>query len=189
MTATTDSTRSAGQTALPPRGWRRLVADRWMFFPVLILGWSVVLVVMTVRASLSGQGAGVERDYYRQAVEWEEVQLQRARNERLRWSVTPSFAPSPVDPRLPRLHLAVTDRHGIPIERARIEVEAIPVTMVQRGAVVPLSGLGGGRYEGDLPAAVAGQWEFRVRVEQGEEIYTDTFRRVLQFGAPSGRTG
>lgn len=177
MIATTD--------APPARGWRRLVADRWMFFPVLILGWSVVLVVVTVRASLSGQGAAVERGYYEQAVDWESVQRQRAVNERLRWSVTPSFRRSPADPRRPRLELAVTDRQGIPIERARVRVEAIPVLQVARGGAIDLVPTLAGRYEADLPASVAGQWEFRVRVEQGEEVYTDTFRRVLEFGAPS----
>ncbi len=166
---------------------RRLVENRWALVPVAMLAASVALAVVTVRAALSGQGAAVERDYYERAVDWESVQRQRAVNERLRWNITPSFRQSPVDPRRPRLELAVTDRQGIPIEQAIVEVEAIPLLQVDRGGDLGLAATTPGRYEADLPASVAGQWEFRVRVRHGDETYTDRFRRVLELGRPAGK--
>ncbi len=164
---------------------RRLVANRWAFFPVAMLAFSVVLAVVTVQAALHGQGAAPEPDYYGKAVAWEDVQRQRAENDRLRWNVTPSFAASETDRRIPRLELAIADKWDVPIEGGVVSVEAIPVKAVRLGGEITLQERSPGRYAADLPARMDGQWEFRVRIERDGDCYTDTFRRVLRFG-PSG---
>lgn len=168
---------------------RAIIENRWALVPVAMLAGSVVLAVVTVRAALSGQGAAVERRYYDEAVAWEEVQRQRASNDRLRWSITASFAPSPSDPRRPRIELAVGDKWDVPVAGAVVEVEAIPVKAVDLAADVELREASAGRYGGDLPVAVDGQWEFRVRVTRGEDRYEESFRRVLRFGPPRQDTG
>jgi hypothetical protein len=167
-------------------GFHRLLANRWVLFPFAMLGFSVVLAVVTVQAALHGQGAAAEPDYYGKAVAWEDVQRQRAANDRLRWNVTPSFAPSETDRRVPRLELAIADKWDLPIEGGVVAVEAIPVKAVHLGGEVALRELAPGRYAGDLPARMDGQWEFRVRVDREGERYTDTFRRVLRFGPGGG---
>jgi len=165
---------------------RRLVRNRWAFFPVAMLGFSVVLAVVTVQAALHGQGAAPERNYYGKAVAWEDVQRQRAENDRLRWNVTPSFAASEADRRVPRLELSVADKWDLPIEGGVVSVEAIPVKAVDLGGEIALAEKSPGRYTADLPARMDGQWEFRVRIDRQGERYTDTFRRVLRFGPSSG---
>jgi len=165
---------------------RTILENRWALVPFAMLGGSVVLAVVTVRAATSGQGAAVERGYYAKAVAWEEVQRQRAENDRLRWSVTGAFAPSPDDPRTPRLELAVTDKWDVPIEGAVVEVEAIPIKAVDRAATLALREGAAGRYAADLPVRMDGQWEFRVSVVRGDDRYEDSFRRVLRFGPPPG---
>jgi hypothetical protein len=67
-----------------------------------------------------------------------------------------------------------------------VAVEAIPVKAVHLGGEIALRELAPGRYAGDLPARMDGQWEFRVRVDREGERYTDTFRRVLRFGPGGG---
>jgi len=163
---------------------RTLVANRWAFFPVAMLGFSVLLAVVTVQAALHGQGAAAEEGYYDKAVAWEDVQRQRVENDRLRWNVTPSFAAS-ADGRRPVLELGVADKWDVPIDAARVVVEAIPVKAVRLGDEIVLAETAPGRYAAPLPARVDGQWEFRVRVERNEDRYTDEFRRVLRFrGVP-----
>lgn len=165
---------------------RRLVANRWAFFPVAMLGFSVLLAVVTVQAALHGQGAAAEEDYYDKAVAWEDVQRQRVENDRLRWNATPSFSASS-DGRRPVLELGIADKWDVPIEGARVAVEAIPVKAIRLGGEVLLREGAPGRYAAPLPARVDGQWEFRVRVERDGDRYTDEFRRVLRFrGGPEG---
>lgn len=168
-----------------------LVRDRWMFVPVGLLGLSVMTATLTVLLAVRGHSLGIEPDYYEKGQNWEATRAQMAMNERLGWVVTPDLGPGAQGH--PHLALTIRDKHGVPIPAERVRVEAIPVRNADLRVSVDLALEREGAFGGDVPLRIGGQWEFRVRVERGDDSYTDTFRRTLEFArrqpAPAGGAG
>jgi nitrogen fixation protein FixH len=156
-----------------------LIRDRWMFVPVLLLGVSVTTAFVTVSLAVRGHSLGVEPDYYEQSKHWSEVQAQMAANERLGWIVSPDLGPG--ENGHPRLNLSIKDKHGIPIPVDAVHVEAIPIRNADMRVAFDLDREREGEFAGDVPLKFAGQWEFRIDVERGEQRYTDSFRRTIEF--------
>ncbi len=156
---------------------QRLIRDRWMFVPVLILAGSFAMAGFTVSLALRDHGSAVEPDYYRKAVEWDARKAQQAANDSLRWLVTPQLAG--LGDGTVALDIAITDRRAAPIGGAAVAVEAIPVKaadVVRRFTLVEQTP---GHYRGSFPAGIGGQWEFRVQADRGTDRFTDRFRRLL----------
>jgi nitrogen fixation protein FixH len=101
-------------------------------------------------------------------------------NDRLGWIVAPTIEAGRDG--LPRLAIAVTDRRGISIPADEATVEAIPIRNADLRTDVRLLPEGEGRFAAEIPLRISGQWEFRVTVRRGGDIYTDSFRRSLGFG-------
>ena len=68
-----------------------LIANRWMFVPVLLLGLTVTIATVTVMSAVVGHPLGAEPNYDAKAASWNAEREQRAANERLRWVVTPEI--------------------------------------------------------------------------------------------------
>ena len=47
-----------------------LVANRWMFVPVLLLGMTVTIAVVTVMSAVVGHPLGAEPNYDTKAADW-----------------------------------------------------------------------------------------------------------------------
>lgn len=154
-----------------------IMANRWMFAPVALLGLSVTVAVATVMTSVAGQSLGAEPKYDSKAADWDKVREQRAMNERLRWVVTPEVVSQGAH-RV--LHLTVEDKHGVRIDGAAVAVECVPVRVAERRIDVRCAATDAGRYEAAFDSAIGGQWEFRVVVERDGQRYTDEFRRPLE---------
>lgn len=161
-----------------------LIRDRWMFVPVLFLGATVTSAVLTVKFAVAGRPLGVEPDYYEKGRDHESVRRQAAMNDRLGWIVAPTIEAGRDG--LPRLAIAVTDKRGIRIPADEASVEAIPIRNADLRTEVRLEPVDEGRFAADIPLRISGQWEFRLTVRRGEEIYTDRFRRSLGFATAGG---
>lgn len=160
--------------------FRTLLANRWMFAPVLLLGASVTGAFLTVTFAVAGKPIGEEKDYYRKAVDWDATRAAAMQSELLQWNASPSFVAGADG--APWMRLSLRDKHGHALDGATVSVEAIPVRLAERAAVVTLEPRGHGEYEAALPAIVLGQWELRVTVEREGKLWTDSYRRVLVAG-------
>lgn len=159
-----------------------IVANRWMFAPVALLGLSVTVAAVTVLSAVAGQSLGAEPGYSGKAASWDTVREQRAMNERLRWVVTPE-ASSKGSHRT--LALTVEDKHGVRIDGATVEVECMPVRKADERHALRCTRTADGRYEAAFESVEGGQWEFRVSVERDGQRYTDEFRRPLVHAGAS----
>ena len=153
-----------------------LVANRWMFVPVLFLGLSVTVATVTVLSAVVGHPLGMEPDYDRKAASWDEERAQRAMNERLRWVVTPEVSS---DGAMRTVALRIEDKHAARIEADRVAVECIPIRAAESRQRIELSRRNSGEFVGSFRSGIGGQWEFRIEVGQGGVRYTDEFRRFL----------
>ena len=153
-----------------------LVANRWMFVPVLLLGMTVTIGTVTVMSAVVGHPLGMEPNYDTKAASWNAEREQRAVNERLRWVVTPEISS---DGARRTIALRIEDKHAARVEAGSVQVECIPIRAAELRQRVALSRQGSGEFAGSFESPVGGQWEFRVTVEQGGLRYTDAFRRFL----------
>lgn len=154
----------------------RMMANRWMFVPVLLLGMTVTIGTVTVLSAVVGHPLGMEPNYDTKAASWNAEREQRALNERLRWVVTPEISS---DGARRTIALRIEDKHAARIEAGSVQVECIPIRAAELRQRVALSRQGSGEFAGSFESPVGGQWEFRVTVEQGGLRYTDAFRRFL----------
>lgn len=159
----------------------RLVANRWAFAPVALLGATVVIATVTVMSAVVGHPLGMEPAYDAKAASWDAERMQRAANDRLRWVVTPEIGSAGA---LRTLVVRIEDKHAARIEGASVVVECIPNRAAESRANATLVALEPGVYRGDFSSPIGGQWEFRIRVTRESEVYTDSFRRFLTAARP-----
>lgn len=168
------------------RGIAWFAANRWMFVPIGLLGFTVTVAVVTVTSAVVGHPLGTEPGYDRKAAEFDAEREQRLANERLRWVVTPEIASHGAHR---SIAVRVEDKHAARIDARRVTIECIPVVDAGRRVEIELARGESGDFSGAFDSAIGGQWEFRVSVE-GEGIrYTDSFRRFLTPAAGGRRDG
>lgn len=161
-----------------------LVANRWMFAPIGLLGCTVIVATITVTSAVVGHSLGAEPEYDRKAASFEAEREQRVRNERLRWVVTPDIVS---DGAHRVVSLRVEDKHAARIEADHVKLECIPVVDASVRRTLELARVGPGEFAGEFDCELGGQWEFRVSIDEGELRYTDQFRRFLT--KPQGDSG
>lgn len=165
---------------------RRLLENRWVLAPFVLMGLSITMASVTVATAINARGMAAEPNYDVKAADWDAHRAQLAANERLRWSITATLDADPVDRTAARLRLDLRDKYDWPLDGARVSVEAFPVARADRRATMALEPLGDGGYRAALPFRHPGRWEFRVRVERGDDVYTDVFERTLAWGRGPG---
>ena len=154
----------------------KLIANRWMFVPVLLLGCSVAIGTATVLSAVVGHPLGMEPNYDRKAANWESERAQRAVNEKLNWVITPEVSSEGARR---SLSLRIEDKYAARVEANHVRVECIPVRDAERRQVIELSRRDSGLFAGEFDSPLGGQWEFRLTVERDGLKYTDAFRRFL----------
>lgn len=159
---------------------KSLFARRWMFVPILLLLGNALFAFTAVRLALRDHGTAAEPDYYRRALAWDEAQAARTAGERLRWTVSPSLSRG--DDGSVLLELTVVDKWGVPIDGAVVAVEVIPVRAADLATTVACLETAAGVYAASIPVRAHGQWEFRVRIERGDDRLEERVRRTI---APS----
>ncbi|MCP3861445.1 MAG: hypothetical protein GY715_02180 [Planctomycetes bacterium] len=154
-------------------------ANRWMFMPIALIGLCLAMSTITVTLAITNQSMVAEPDYYDEAIRWDERRAQFARNDQLRWRVTPELAAG-------RLDVSVQDKHGVRIDGAEVDIELIPALRPNDRHRLVARETAPGRYVADWPSGPPGRWEIRTRVVRGEATYTDRCERILR---PVSRLG
>ena len=134
-------------------------------------GANIALVVITSRDA----SFAVEPDYYAKALAWDETMAQEARNEALGWSLALGVEPTGERGRM-TVAARLTDRAGVPLEGARVAIEALHNARANRVLTATLEPRRPG-YVTVMPLARPGLWEFRVRVTRGPDVFTATLMR------------
>ncbi len=155
-----------------------VLRNRWALFPVLMLTGSVGLGVVTVSAAMRSHGEA-EPDYYRKGAQWDRHRAQVARNGALAWNLTPAVVPAGDGNFVPVVRAAVTDKHGVPIEGAKVSLEVVPILAPDMRLSVTMPESAPGTYEAPCPLRVDGIWEMRFTVEAHGKVFADTVRRVV----------
>ncbi len=156
----------------------KIIENRWMFAPIVLLGGTVIIATATVLSAVVGHPLGMEPSYDVKAASWDAEREQRAQNDRLRWVVTPELAS---DGAHRSISIRVEDKHAARIVASRVSVECIPILVGEARRTVELAATVGeeGVFHGTFDCAIGGQWEFRVIVLAPAGRYTDAFRRQL----------
>jgi nitrogen fixation protein FixH len=145
----------------------------WPFFIIALLvggaGANVALMVIATR----DPSFAVEPDYYQKALRWDEAMTQESKNAALGWSVE-AGVDSATRSGPTRIVLRVSDRDGAPVEDAMVRVAAFHNARASQVVAATLAPTGGGRYSAPLPLDRPGLWELRVRVQQGDRVFTQT---------------
>jgi nitrogen fixation protein FixH len=153
-------------------------------------GWYWPLVVVGLLAASAGgnvwfmllaagdQSFAVEPDYYQKALRWDETMAQQARNAALGWSVAAEVHPARVAHGV-EVGVRVSDRGGAPVDGARVTVEAFHSARAGQVFTAALLPRAEGVYGATLPGRRPGLWELRLRVERGEDVFTQTLTREL----------
>lgn len=143
-----------------------------MFIIALLVGGAGANIALMVVATRDPSFA-VEPDYYQKALRWDETMAQESRNAALGWSVEMGVDTA-TRPEPTRIALRVSDRDGAPVENATVQVTAFHSARANHIVAATLAPTRGGRYTAPLPLDRPGLWELRVRVEQGDRIFTQT---------------
>ena len=158
---------------------KSLVRNRWALVPVIMLGGSVMLGVVTVSVAMRSGGES-EPDYYRKRAAWEAHRAQMAQNGALAWTLTPSILPVGEVRMVPEIEVAVTDKHGVPIETAQVQVEVVPINSADARLKITLREVRPGVYGAACPMRVDGLWELRFTVTSRGRVFADVVRRVIR---------
>jgi len=142
----------------------------WMLVAILFVsvGANIYLIV---RAT-NDPSFAVEPDYYAKAVEWDDIQSQRAASEALGWSMV-------VDARHTELRVRLTDPLGRPIEDAIVGVEAFHNARASERIVDTMTPRGEGVYVLEGSFERSGIWEVRLEALRDGRRFTHVTREEL----------
>ncbi|MFN7964896.1 MAG: FixH family protein [Acidobacteriota bacterium] len=150
----------------------------WLW-PVLIVGLLVAGAganVAFMLVAVSDPSSAAEPDYYSKALHWDEARLQEQRSQELGWNISLSTQNSGLVGG--EIVAVMRDRSGRPLVDARVEIEAFHNARSGNRLNVTLSpAMTAGEYRVAVPRFKPGLWEFRVRVQRGEQVYTHTLQQ------------
>ena len=159
-----------------------LGARIWPWVPVGLLGTMLSGLSTMALIATNDPGFALERDYYKKAVGYDSVILQRGQNARLHWSIDAevgkvrAVGPTP-------LTVKVSDALG-PVSGARVSVEALRNASASTVLDARLIELTPGEYRALLPLSHGGLWELRLTVEHGRDRFTAVERRDVSEATP-----
>ena len=128
------------------------------WFPYMLVAILLISVggnIYMVMRATNDPSFAVEPDYYNKAVNWDQIQAEKAASEALGWNVV-------LDARQEELRIRLTDRLGRPIDGATVEVEAFPNARASHRVMGVMVPKGRGVYVLERPFARPGVWEYRL---------------------------
>lgn len=143
----------------------------WAAVPAVLLGTLTGGLGIVAYIATRDPSFAIERDYYKKAVNYDQLRDQEETNQKLGWQldVRTRAAGSSI-----ALDAKVDDAHGKPVKDAEIQVEAFPIA---RSANVMTTRFASGAAE--LPLVMTGLWELRFTVDAHEKRFTQTIRRDI----------
>lgn len=149
---------------------------KWPLIITSALAIHVVAWLGVVYLATSDASYAVEEDYYRKAVDWDLTRAQLARNAELGWTLTAALEPAANLALEPSLAVSLSDREGLPLDGAVVEVEAFHNARADLKVRGRLTARGDGRYDAALPIRRPGVWELRFAAERDGRRFTEVDR-------------
>jgi len=150
-------------------GWQ------WPILIVAILGTSVVANIAVVIRASADPSFVIEKDYYENALHWDDSQEAKRQSRALGWSLKADAAIVSAEPNKLAVEVSLRDADGRPIEDAQVYVKGFAVARSGRvvsGRVPPV----GSAYRVDLDAPRAGLWQLDFRVKRGTDVFVERVR-------------
>lgn len=174
------TTATSPGSARPSSGEKTTLQARlWIAFPVILLGITLIVGVLTWFIANTDPSFAVEPDAYRKGLAWDQSVAQSRENERLGWKWAWVAPPGLAADGSLALRLTLRDAAGQVLPDAKVDVEAIPVARANDRVKQTLKGQGEGRFEGQVPQGRSGLWEFRFEAQSGGARFTWTDKREL----------
>jgi hypothetical protein len=145
----------------------------WAMVPVVLLGAGVSGLGVLASLAAHDPSFALEHDYYQKAVHWDRQQAEWAENARLGYGVAVELGAGSGGI---ELVVRVTDRTGVPLRGARVEVEAFANARAADRRTLRLVEGEDGRYHAPLGTPRAGLWELRFAVAQSSDRFTHVTR-------------
>ena len=156
----------------------------WAMVPVVLLGTTLVGLVSLGEVASSDPSFAVEKDYYQQAVAWDDHVAELAESARLGWNIAVEIRPERGGA---ELTASLRDRSGQVVRGARLSLEAFHNARRSLAIEVALKPDSRGRYQASVPMRKSGLWEFRFRAKQADTEFVQTLRGDVDLTAPAIR--
>ncbi len=150
-----------------------------------LIGLNVSVVAVTLYLAHSDASFAVEPDYYQKALAWDESTRIAAQSADLGWKAVLEVSPSG-PAREPWVSLRLTDRQGVPVADARVEVTAFASARASERRKITLREVAPGLYSAALAGAQAGAWEFAISADKGADRFQKNIETSIA-AAPEGR--
>lgn len=150
-------------------------SNAWPIAIAAVLGLTVVANGFLLYEANKGDGAAIEQDYYRKAVQWDSTAAQARRNVALGWHLVGSLD------RQGRVSVQLLDPAWRPLDGARISLNGFAVAHTSGEFSTTLTPGPSHRYEASVRLGHPGLHEIRFNALRGADRFTATLR-----GEPGG---
>jgi hypothetical protein len=157
----------------------------WAYVPVALLVTMFGSLSALAYVAIDDPNFALEPDYYAKAVHWEQSQAQLRENEALGFALEVHQPVVITTAGRAQVELALTDRQGLAISGARLEVTAFPNAFASRVQQLGLQEVAPGIYRATLSQGIPGLWELRCRVSVGSSRYARALRTDLVKRSPA----
>lgn len=151
----------------------------WAYVPLGLLSCMFFGLSTLAYIAIDDPSFSLEPDYYAKAVHWDRSQAQLRENQALGFALAIHQAPLVSPGGRTQIELALTDRAGLAIAGARLEVTAFPNAFATHVERLMLLEVAPGIYRGELKHGVPGLWELRCNVDVGSSHYARALRTDL----------
>ena len=154
----------------------------WPGFVIFLLSISIVSGVITIVASQSNGGPQVVKSYSSETrADRADRRDQLQQNQRLGWSIDVEPAGPVAEGVLAPVTLEVRDASGEPLSelRGRVELKRPSIAGIVAESDVTSVVDEPGMYRVKFPLQQPGLWDFEIRLEHGDDVYTKTVRKEI----------
>lgn len=152
------------------------MSERWPKVVFGLIGLNMVIVGVTVYAATSDATFGVEPEYDRRAMAWDDVKRDRSRSEALGWRVEATAEGG-------SLVIRVKDAGGSPVADAVVRAEVFHALRPSDRRSTDLVERSPGEYAGALGMTRPGSWEVRLSARRGGDRFVADTRVEAGHGA------
>jgi nitrogen fixation protein FixH len=157
----------------------------WPAAMIAVLALTVIANFAVLRLAHDPDAAIVEPDAYPKAVAWDSTAARRDASDALGWTAVATIGAIEGAGEAARaaVRVIIVDHDGLPIDGARVTVEAIHNREIRRPSAA-LAARGDGAYEASMPLPRAGLWELRVHADRAAAHFTTSVRADAPRSAP-----
>ena len=153
----------------------------WAWVPALLLGGLLGTQLTVLHYVLDDPSFALESDYYRKAVSWDAQRALDRESAALGWQAQLTATPAA---HRTLLRVQLKDSGAGALAGATVRLQAFANARAARQFEVALAETLPGSYEGELPSAADGLWEFRLQVTRGTARFAKIVRLSVEAASP-----